>query len=315
MTNSNTPYEMAKGLIGTKEVDGKSANAEIIRMFHDVGHAWVEDDSVAWCAAFVGACLERAGLRSTRQLNARSYLDWGVEIDPSEAQEGDIVVLSRGDPNGWQGHVGFYVGHQGSRISVLGGNQANAVNVKTYPVARLLGVRRAGNVSPSAHMTVREVQTLLRDLGYHEVGSVDGKWGPRTRAAVLAFRADHDLPLRAAIDVQFSEAIASASQREIDPERANGKPVGSRIVAASNAQIGLGVAGAVGVLADQIGTALSQAETVRDQAERLGALFGIGEWFAAIAPWVGAAVFFAVIVMAVKAKQARIDDHRTGKTP
>jgi len=32
-------------------------------------------------------------------------------------------------------------------------------------------------------------------------------------------------------------------------------------------------------------------------------------------PWVGAAVFIGVIIYAVKARSARIEDHRIGKTP
>ena len=44
-----------------------------------VGAAWpLPHDEVPWCAAFVGACLERAGIASTRSLMARSYLGWGA---------------------------------------------------------------------------------------------------------------------------------------------------------------------------------------------------------------------------------------------
>jgi hypothetical protein len=32
-------------------------------------------------------------------------------------------------------------------------------------------------------------------------------------------------------------------------------------------------------------------------------------------PWAGAAIFFVVILLAWKAKSARIEDYRTGKTP
>ena len=137
-----TPLERAKADMGTWEWKGDDHNPKVVQYFQDVGHAWVKDDETAWCAAFVGAMLERSGIRSTRALNARSYLGWGSPVELEDAKEGDIVVFSRGDPNGWQGHVGFYVGHGMTFINVLGGNQANQVNVKPYKKSRLLGIRR-----------------------------------------------------------------------------------------------------------------------------------------------------------------------------
>ena len=138
-----TAYALASEEVGMQEIKGPMHNAEIVQMFADVGHSWVKDDETAWCAAFVGAMLERAGLVSTRKLNARSYLDWGKEVELENAQPGDIVIFSRGDPNGWQGHVAFFVKDSGVFIEVLGGNQSDEVSVARYPKSRLLGVRRA----------------------------------------------------------------------------------------------------------------------------------------------------------------------------
>lgn len=134
-------YAAARKEIGTKEIPGPKHNPEVVGWFGQVGHSWVTDDETAWCAAFVGAMLQLGGLPSTRKLNARSYLDWGKPVVLEDAQEGDVVVFSRGSSS-WQGHVGFFVEHSGARIMVLGGNQKNAVNVMSYPVSRLLGVRR-----------------------------------------------------------------------------------------------------------------------------------------------------------------------------
>lgn len=310
-----TPYAIAQTYIGTKEAPGPANNPVIIEMYSTVGHDWVEHDAVAWCAAFIGYCIERAGLRSTRKLNARSYLDWGVPVDLADAQEGDVVVFSRGDPSGWQGHVGFFVRTVGASIEVLGGNQADAVNVKRYAKAKLLGARRAGNVAPAVTISVREVQTRLRALGYHEVGEADGKIGPRTRAAILAFRDDHALPLVPIIDVALGDALATAQNRSVAPERAAGAPAESRIVTAANAQIGLGVVGAVGTAGSQIAPAVAEAENARALAERTFAILGLDGWLSAALPWIGAAVFVGVIVYAVKARKARIEDYRTGRTP
>ena len=309
-----TPYEIAKTYIGTTEGSGPQNNPVIVQMYATVGQDWVEHDSVAWCAAFVGHCLERAGLRSTRKLNARSYLDWGVPVDLADAREGDIVVFSRGNPNGWQGHVGFYSGVTGNSIEVLGGNQADAVNVRRYSKSRLLGVRRAGNVAPAAPLTVLQAQQRLSALGYHEVGNADGIMGPRTRAAILAFRDDNDLPRVPIIDVALAEALDRARPRAIAPERATGAPESSRIVNAANAQIGLGVFGALGSVGSQIGPVVSELEVARDTVERTLAVVGLEEWLAAVTPWLLTAIFVGVVVYALKARSARIEDHRTGRT-
>jgi len=123
---------------GVRELPGPASNSRILQFFRDVGHPEVVSDEVAWCAAFVGACLERAGLRSTRSLLARSYLDWGVPL--AKAKVGAIAVLSRGSDPG-QGHVGFVVGAAKDQLFLLGGNQKDAVTVQSFPVGQLLGLR------------------------------------------------------------------------------------------------------------------------------------------------------------------------------
>ena len=309
-----TPFDIARSYIGTTEGPGPADNPVIMEMYASVGHDWVEHDSVAWCAAFVGHCLERAGIRSTRKLTARSYLDWGVPVEVADAEPGDIGVIPRGSSS-WQGHVFFIDRIEGPWVWGLGGNQNDAVNVKRYPVSKLLGVRRAGNVAPSVTMSVKEVQGRLKELGYHEVGQIDGKIGPRTRAAILAFRQDNDLALVPIIDVALTEALEDATPRDIAPERASGVPTDSRIVTAANAQIGLGVIGAVGSIGSQIAPALMEAEEARDMASRVFTLIGLENWLSVSLPWIGAAVFVGVVIYALRAKAARIDDYRTGKTP
>lgn len=309
-----TPFDIARSYIGTTEGPGPADNPVIMEMYASVGHDWVEHDSVAWCAAFVGHCLEMAGIKSTRKLTARSYLDWGVPIDVTDAQQGDIGVIPRGSSS-WQGHVFFIDRIEGAWVWGLGGNQDDAVTVKRFPVSKLLGVRRAGNVAPAVTLSVKAVQQRLKDLGYHEVGQVDGKVGPRTRAAILAFRNDNDLALVPIIDVALTEALERASPRKIAPVRASGAPAESRIVTASNAQICLGVIGAAGSIGSQIAPALLEAEQARDMAGRVFTLIGLENVLSNALPWIGAAVFIGVVVYALRAKVARIDDHRTGKTP
>lgn len=136
----NNAFELAKEDLGTWEwADGH--NPKVVQYFADVGHSWVKDDETAWCAAFVGAMLERSGYESTRELTARSYLTWGEPVDPKDAKPGDILVFKRGNST-WQGHVGFLVQDSGINYQVLGGNQSNQVNIKHYSKKKLLGIRR-----------------------------------------------------------------------------------------------------------------------------------------------------------------------------
>jgi uncharacterized protein (TIGR02594 family) len=135
-------YAEAEKELGVWEwADGH--NPKVVDYFAEVGHSWVKDDETAWCAAFVGAMLKRAGLPHTGKLNARSYLGWGEDIAVEDAQLGDVVVFSRGNPNGWKGHVAFLHGFTDrGDLLVLGGNQGNQVNIKSYSRSRLLGIRR-----------------------------------------------------------------------------------------------------------------------------------------------------------------------------
>jgi uncharacterized protein (TIGR02594 family) len=137
-----TWYNEAVKLLGLTEIVGPKHNPLILKMFEVSGHSWVQDDETAWCAAFANYCLVKAGFKGTGKLNARSFLDWGEPI--SDVRKGAVVVFSRGNPNGWQGHVAFATGRvKPGYIEALGGNQANAVNKRWYDRSRLLGIRRA----------------------------------------------------------------------------------------------------------------------------------------------------------------------------
>jgi len=86
------PIEIALKEYGTKEIVGSENNPRVLEYFRTTGNSWVQDDETAWCSAFVGYCLETAGITSTKKLNARSYLTWGEATEKPEL--GDIVVFS-----------------------------------------------------------------------------------------------------------------------------------------------------------------------------------------------------------------------------
>ena len=131
--------------VGIVEVPGEQHDTRILR-YHAGTTLGATEDEVPWCAAFVGFCIEQAGLSSTNSARARSYLEWGRELAPPAY--GAVVVFSRGpEPPGPEvieapGHVGFLVASPTPHeLLVLSGNQSNKVCIRAYARSRLLGVR------------------------------------------------------------------------------------------------------------------------------------------------------------------------------
>ncbi len=74
---------------------------------------------------------------------------------------------------------------------------------------------------PQNDKLVEQVQDLLWDKGYPEVGESDNKYGPRTRNAILAFQADNGLPLTGEITDELLAQLVKAPKREMAPARQN----------------------------------------------------------------------------------------------
>lgn len=102
-----------------------------ILMYHATTSLAATDDETAWCSSFVNYCMEQSGRVGTGSAWALDWKNWGQPaIDP---KEGDIVVLSRRWTTGSGGHVGFYVGGDEDSVTLLGGNQGNAISIASYP--------------------------------------------------------------------------------------------------------------------------------------------------------------------------------------
>ena len=126
----------ARKHVGLMEVKGSQHSPEILQFWRDIKRGGIKDDETPWCAAFVGAVLERSGVRSSRFESAKSYLEWGVPL--RNPVHGCVVVFTRDGG----GHVGFVVGRDGvGNLLVLGGNQSDAVNIKAFSPARVAGYR------------------------------------------------------------------------------------------------------------------------------------------------------------------------------
>lgn len=128
--------EEARKFLGLKEIKGTKHAQAILDMWKAIKRGGIKDDETPWCAAFVGACLERAGIQSTRFESAKSYLSWGEKLE--QPVLGCVVVFTRDGG----GHVGFVAGQSPSgNLLVLGGNQGDEVNIREFQLTRVTGYR------------------------------------------------------------------------------------------------------------------------------------------------------------------------------
>lgn len=144
-----TAFDIAQRFNGVKEVNGATANPQVLAMLR-LDSPNQKDDETPWCSAFVNYIAWILRLPRSKDLMARSWLTVGQSIAIESAEVGfDIVILSRGD--GVQpgadvldapGHVGFFAGWQNEKVMLLGGNQSDAVNVSSFDKSRILSVRR-----------------------------------------------------------------------------------------------------------------------------------------------------------------------------
>jgi len=130
---------IARDMIGTTEGAGAKNNPIVVTMFALSGHPEVKTDSTPWCAAFVGYCLKKAGLKNSGTLWALDYAGYGVKLDGPVV--GAIACKKRRNASGKVigGHVFFVVDYDEKRRIVwgLGGNQRDAVNIMRYAVSEI----------------------------------------------------------------------------------------------------------------------------------------------------------------------------------
>jgi uncharacterized protein (TIGR02594 family) len=152
----------ARQHLGLREIPGPKHNPLILAMWRAIKRGGIRDDETAWCAAFVGWCLEVHGIRSSRFESARSYLSWGVPL--AGPVVGAVCVLGRPGHAG-AGHVFFVTGMTAAGDIVgIGGNQRNAVAEDRFSAERVQGYRWPAGVP----VAVRPVPLLAARLSANE---------------------------------------------------------------------------------------------------------------------------------------------------
>src|SRR5262245_1660488 len=125
------------------------AKAESYLGFHErVGNRGIEEfialakcgeGGDPWCAIFVNACLEAAGVRGTRSAMARSFERDGNFVKLAGPALGAITTMWRSSPSSGSGHVFFYLGENEKGVLALGGNQSDQVCRQYEPRERVTG--------------------------------------------------------------------------------------------------------------------------------------------------------------------------------
>lgn len=169
------------------------------------------------------------------------------------------------------------------------------------------------------HEEVRRVQERLDELGYPEVGAFDGRWGTKTRAAILSFRADQGLELEPRIDNDLLAALMTADPRHVAPERANATAKDLRekgaedIEAADKNELIGGVTAGGGALV-AVTELVEQAEGYSGIAQRAMDVLGPIQSFMTDNFWIIMIVFGGIVVwQSGILKRIRVEKHRTGK--
>ncbi len=124
--------------IAIGEIGQKEGNNKRITEYFASTNLGPQPDTLPWNSAFVNWVISQVGLHGTGSGTARSWLNWGTAID---LRVGCIAVLWRVSPERDTGHVGFFIGEDGDRLRILGGNQNNSVNISSFPKSQLLACR------------------------------------------------------------------------------------------------------------------------------------------------------------------------------
>lgn len=137
-------------LIPTKKADAATANYNIAKRYiglHESKNTGtlrramgINPRTVPWCGGFVELVVKRTGGKPVSgALRAKNWSRYGRKVSSvRRARKGDVVVIRT--RRGY--HVGFYAGHTGSHVKILGGNQSNRVKISNFRLSSIYTIRR-----------------------------------------------------------------------------------------------------------------------------------------------------------------------------
>lgn len=135
---------------GIREIAGPSSHPQILAWLKRTEALYptdlsIDDSKYAWCGVFVGNMVldlvaQGAQMPAPPQYfqGARNWTKWGKKVPTETAQKGDVVVLRR--PGGH--HVAIVKELGTADLTVLGGNQGDALTIARYALDKVVEVRR-----------------------------------------------------------------------------------------------------------------------------------------------------------------------------
>lgn len=180
------------------------------------------------------------------------------------------------------------------------------------------GILRYG----SSGFEVGALQGQLSSLGYH-IGAKDSDFGASTRAAVLGFQADNNLPTTGEVDPATKSALNTAPPKPISEDRAAAtaddlREGGSSTVKAADHLTFWGKAAAALGLGGGTAEKSGLLDTVRDSTDQFSAFRGViesvqdlGHW--ALSYWWVFAIIGGIFVVKFGCDiiNRRVEDHRS----
>lgn len=135
---------------------------QLIQYFRSANGSNIDPAKSAWCAAFVNAALQRAGIRGTKSDAAGSFHNWGQGVKLDDVKKGDVIVNNRISPRtGMRGsHVMLATGEinpKTGEIRVVDGNSSGS-RVNHY------WIQRNQNLYTARRATEKELPATTNDI-------------------------------------------------------------------------------------------------------------------------------------------------------
>jgi len=142
--------ELAEKELGVKEIQGSQHNPRIIEYGKIADIEGYGADEIPWCAVFVNAMCELAGIERSYSAVAKSFLKVGEEVSAKEVLKdpsNTVAIFHRGNSSrDWRGHVAIVesVDKSLNFCTCIGGNQNNEVTRRTFDISgwRFAGFRK-----------------------------------------------------------------------------------------------------------------------------------------------------------------------------